>query len=100
MGKADAVFDEVLAVMSGDAAQTVDQAVDQLTFSSYRSHRDRGMTATQCAVFPDSEALEQRYWDEINAYTNRMVQRDKEARHTGDPRHDRDFVGRILKAGH
>jgi len=96
MGKADAVFDEVLAVMSGDAAQ----AVEQLTFSSYRSHRDRGMTAAQCSVFPDSDALERRYWDEINAYSNRMVQRDKEARHTGDPRHDKDFVGRILKAGH
>jgi hypothetical protein len=95
MGKADQIFDEVLAVLSGDAAQ----AIDQLTFSSYRSHRDRGMTAAQCAVFPDSEALEQRYWDEINAYSDRVIRADKEARHVGDPRHDLDFVGRILKAG-
>jgi hypothetical protein len=62
MGKADQIFDEVLAVMSGDAAQRLE--------------------------------------DQINAYADSKIRADKKARHTGDPRHDTDFVGRILKAGH
>jgi hypothetical protein len=104
MGKADQIFDEVLAVMSGDATQAVaQQAADHLEYCTYRYNRELGVSAERLEKwgFPaDGAAFERRYQNEANAYAEAKIRADKEARQTGRPEHDLDLVGRILRAGH
>lgn len=101
MGTADQIFDEVLAVMGGEVTPAEQATVDYLTYRCYRYNRELGLSALDLAkLWPQTgEAMESKYQAEGNAYAERMIRADKEARHAGGPEHDRDTFGAKLTAG-
>jgi hypothetical protein len=102
MDTADRILEDILAVMGGSVRPEEQQVIDYLTYCCYKANRERGMTADDLLkLFPQTgAAMEQRLESEANAYADKTIWRDKEARHTGEERHDLDIVGRALMAGH
>lgn len=101
MDTADRILDEILACMGGSATPEQCDVIDFLSYRTYRHNRELGTSAAELAKLwqQTGAAMERRYQDEATRYADAMIQRDKEARHTGKPEHDRDTFGRPMKEG-